>query len=33
VFHFEKIESLKTQLQQVSNGWVRQIIEAGSALR
>jgi hypothetical protein len=33
VFHFDKIESLKTQLQQVSSGWVRQIIEAGSALR
>jgi hypothetical protein len=25
VFNFDKIESLKTQLQQVSSGWVRQI--------
>jgi len=33
VFHFDKIENLKTPLQQVSSGWVRQIIEAGSALR
>jgi len=28
VFHFDKIESLKAQLQQVSSGWVRQIAEA-----
>jgi hypothetical protein len=28
VFHFHQLESLKTQFQQVSSGWVRQIAEA-----
>jgi hypothetical protein len=32
VFHFEKLENLKTQLQQVSRGWVRQIVEAGGGV-
>ena len=30
VFHFDKLENLKTQLQQVSSGWVLQIV--GQAL-
>ena len=28
VFHFDNSESLKTQLQEVSSGWVRQIVES-----
>ena len=28
VFHFEKIESLKTEFGQVAGAWVRQIAEA-----
>jgi hypothetical protein len=32
VFHFDKPESLKTQLHDVSSEWVRQIVEAGGGV-
>jgi hypothetical protein len=32
VFHFDKPESLKTQLLEVCSGWVRSIVEAGGGV-
>lgn len=29
VFHFQQLESLKTEFEQVASGWVQQIAEAG----